>query len=561
MIEMTGKQALMEQLAAEGVRHVFGNPGTSEQPFMDLLQDYPQFQYILALQEAVAVGMADGYAWASGRPAFVQLHIAPGLGNAMGLLYNARRTGTPLVIYAGQHEPAGVVQEAMLAADLVRLAEPLTKWAVEVHNASDIPTVLRRAFKVASEPPSGPVFISIPTSVMDQTAEMSIAPATRTRWQVRPDPEAIQEAAAILADARSPVIVCGDGVATSGAVTEAVQLSEMLGATVHSSFGVQLTFPFDHPLYLGLLNLIRPAGLRSQLAQADVVLILGSAAFPVLFALPESPFAAETKVIQMHPSPWELSKNWPATLAVVADPLLGLRDLLAVLPDRLSPAARRAADARLQAARDQRARVDESLESLATQPNWDAVPIVVPRLMKELADCLEPGTIVFDEGITASAYLPRYLKLNRPGTYFRTAGGGLGGGLPGALGVKLARPESPVVGVVGDGAAMYTIQVLWTAAHHHIPVTYVICNNASYRILKLNMLDYLGEAAARRRFIAMDLTDPLLDFARIAEAFGVRGQRVEHPDELGPALRAALGAGEPALVDVVIEGAVGGMML
>ena len=560
MIEMTGKQALLEQLVAEGVQHVFGNPGTSEQPFMDLLQDYPQLQYVLALHEAVAVGMADGYAWASGRPAFVQLHIAPGLGNAMGLLYNARRTGTPLVIYTGQHEPSGVVQEAILAADLVRIAEPLTKWAVEVHNAADIPTVLRRAFKVAAEPPRGPVFVSIPTSVMDQTAEMSIAPATRTRWRARPDPDAVQEAAALLTDARRPVIVCGDGVATSGAVAEAVQLAEMLGATVYSSFAVQLTFPFDHPLYQGLLNLIRPAGLRSQLAQADVVLIVGSPAFPLLFALPESPFAAETKVIQMDLSSWELAKNWPATLAMVADPLLGLRDLLAVLPDQLSPAARRAADARLEAAREQHARTVESFESVA-RSNWDAVPIAVPRLMKELADCLEPGTIVYDESITSSLYLSRYLKLSRPGAYFRHAGGGLGCGLPGTLGVKLARPESPVIGVVGDGAALYTIQALWTAAHHRIPVTYVICNNASYRILKINMLDYLGEAAASRRFIAMDLTDPLLDFARIAEAFGVRGRRVEHPDDLAPALREALAAGEPSLVDVVVEGAVGGMML
>ena len=560
MIEMTGKQALLEQLVAEGVRHVFGNPGTSEQPFMDLLQDYPQLQYVLALHEATAVGIADGYAWASGRPAFVQLHIAPGLGNAMGMLYNARRTGTPLVVYAGQHEPTGVVQEAILAADLVRMAEPLTKWAVEIHSAADIPTVLRRAFKVAAEPPRGPVFVSIPTNVMDQTAEMAIAPATRTHWRARPDPDAIQEAAAILTDARRPVIVCGDGVATSGAIAEAVQLAEMLGATVFSSFAMQLTFPFDHPLYHGLLNLIRPEGLRSQLAQADVVLILGSPAFPLLFALPESPFAAETKVIQMGLSSWELAKNWPTTLAMVADPLLGLRDLLALLPQELSPAARRAAETRLQAAREQRLGSDEALES-AVHSNRDAVPIVVPHLMKVLADLLSPDAIVYDESITASAHLTRYLKLNRPGSYFRHAGGGLGSGLPGALGVKLARPDSPVVGVVGDGAALYTIQALWTAARYRIPVTYVICNNASYRILKLNLLQYLGEAAAGRRFVAMDLTDPLLDFARIAEAFGVRGQRVEHPDDLAPALHAALAAGEPALVDVVVEGTVGGMGL
>ncbi len=558
MIEMTGKQALLEQLAAEGVQYVFGNPGTTEQPFMDLLQDYPQLQYVLALQEAVALGMAAGYAWASGRPAFVQLHIAPGLGNAMGLLYNARRNGTPLVIYAGQHTPTGVVQEAMLAADLVRIAEPLTKWAVEVHDAADIPTVLRRAFKVAADPPRGPVFVSIPTNVMDQTAEMAIAPATRTRWRARPEPEAIQEAAAILAGARSPLIVCGDGVTTSGAVAEAVQLAEMLGAPVFSSFAAELTFPFDHPLYQGLLNLLGAAGLRSQLAQADVVLIVGSSAFPLLFALPESPFPAQAKVIQMDMSPWELAKNWPATLAIVADPQMGLRDLLAFLPEKLSPAARRAAEARLHLANEQRARADESLESLANASR-DGVPIAVPCLMKVLADYLEPDTIVYDESVTASAFLARYLKLRQPGSYFRATGGGLGSGLPGALGVKLARPESRVVGVIGDGAALYTIQALWTAAHHRIPVTYVICNNASYRILKINMLHYLGEAAARRRFIAMDLTDPLLDFARIAEAFGVRGQRVEHPDDLAPALRAALSADEPSLVDVVVEGAIRGI--
>jgi benzoylformate decarboxylase len=561
MIEMTGKQALLEQLVAEGVQYVFGNPGTSEQPFMDLLQDYPQLQYVLALQESVAMGMADGYAWASGRPAFVQLHIAPGLGNAMGMLYNARRTGSPLVVYAGQHEPSGVLQETILTADLVRIAEPLTKWAVEVHDAADIPIVLRRAFKVAAEPPRGPVFISIPTSVMDQTADMAIAPATRTRWRTRPDPEAIKEAAAILADARSPLIVCGTGVAVSGAVAEAVRLAETLGAPVFSSFVVPLTFPFEHPLYQGLLNPLVPAGLRAQLAQADAVVILGSPTFPTLFPQPESPFAAEAKVVQLDASPWELAKNWPATVAMLADPLLGLRDLLAVLPPMLSPAARRSAEARLQAAREQRARADEALESTA-QSKWDAVPIAVPRLMKELADCLETGTIVYDEGVTTAANLPRYLKSSQTGAYFRAAaGGGIGGGLPATLGAKLARPESPVVGVIGDGAALYTIQALWTAAHHRIPVTYVICNNASYRILKINMLQYLGEAAAGRRFVAMDLTDPALDFARIAQAFGVRGQRVEHPDDLAPALRAALSADEPALVDVVVEGAVGGMML
>jgi len=553
MAEMSGKQALMEQLVAEGVQYVFGNPGTTEQPFMDMLQDYPQIQYILALQEATALGMADAYAWARGRPAFVQLHAAPGLGNAMGMLYNAYCMGTPLVVYAGQHEARGVLQEIILAADLVSMARPLAKWSVEVQDAADIPTVLRRAFKAAAEPPRGPVFVSIPLNVMDQTAEVTIAPATYPRSRVRPDQQAVAEAADLLAAARSPLIVVGDGVALSGAMEEAVQLAELIGAQVCSSFSAELAFPTDHPLYQGLINILREAGLRTQLAAADVLLILGAPAFRVVYTMPESLFAARTKVIQIDASPWELAKNWPATLAMIADCQMALRDLLQVLPSKLSEATRQAAADRLRAARQQKEQAQESFEA-AARSTWDAVPITAPRLMKGLADCLEPGTIVYDEAITAAVHLSHYLKFNQPGTYFQAAGGSLGSGLPGALGVKLARPDSPVLAVLGDGAALYTIQALWTAAHHRIPVTYVICNNQSYRILKINMLQYLGEAMAGREFVGMDLVDPVLDFAQIAQAFGVRGQRVEKPAELGPALRSALRSGEPSLVDVVIEG-------
>ena len=556
MTQMTGKQALLEQLAVEGVRHVFGNPGTSEQPFMDLLQDYPQIEYILALHEGVAIGMAEGYARASGRPAFVQLHIAPGLGNAMGMLFNSYRTGAPLVIYAGQHDSRGVVQEAILAADLVRIAEPLTKWSVEVHDAGDIPTILRRAFKTAAQPPRGPVFISIPVNVMDETADMTIAPASYPRSRTRPDPQAVEEAADLLANAQSPIMVCGDGVALSNALPQAVQMAEAVGAQVYSSFTSQLSFPTDHPLHQGMLNLLSGAGTRAQLAAADVLLLVGTPVFPLLFSTPESPIPPQAKVIQIDADPRELAKTWPVALAIVADPQMALRDLAGALSSKQSPEARQAAHARREAVAEQSRRMQESFESMA-RSNPDAVPITVPRLMKELSTCLEPGAIVFDESITAGAYLPRFLRFGEGGTYFRgSSGGGLGTGLPGALGVKLACPDRPVVGVVGDGAALYTIQALWTAAHHRIPVTYVICNNASYRILKINMLQYLGEAAADRKFIAMDLTDPSLDYARIAQAFGVRGRRVESPGDLRPALQDALSANEPFLVDVAVEGAV-----
>jgi benzoylformate decarboxylase len=190
----------------------------------------------------------------------------------------------------------------------------------------------------------------------------------------------------------------------------------------------------------------------------------------------------------------------------------------------------------------------------AARSRWDSVPISAGRMMGELGEAMLPDTVLFDESITSGGYLMRYLRFDEPGRHYRAAGGGLGPGMPNPIGIKLARPDRPVLSVVGDGSALYTIQALWTAAHHKIPVTWVIANNRSYRILKLNMLEYLGEGAAGRRFVEMDLNDPALDFSSIAGAFGVKGVRVEHPDEVGDAVREAQKANEPRLIDVVIEG-------
>src|SRR3990170_3136174 len=236
MPRLTGRYALADQLVADGVTHVFGNPGTTEEAFMDVLQEYPQLQYILALHESVATGIADGYARASGRPSFLQLHINPGLGNAMGMLYNSHRTRTPMVVYAGQHPQRGASQEPILAGDLVRMAAPVTKWATHVEDAAEVPLMLRRAFKVAMEPPRGPVFLSIPTNVMDEEADVTIEPTAFTNTRVRPDPEAVERVAELLAGAQSPVVIAGEGVAVSGAVPELVRLAEALGARVHAAF-------------------------------------------------------------------------------------------------------------------------------------------------------------------------------------------------------------------------------------------------------------------------------------------------------------------------------------
>lgn len=553
MPTLSGRHAMMEQLLAEGTRYVFGNPGTTEQAFMDALQDYPQIEYILALQEGIAAGIADGYARASGRPAFLQLHITPGLGNAMGMLYNSYRAGTPLVIYAGQHAQRGLSQDAILSGDIVRMAGPVTKWAAEAQDAAEIPVLVRRAFKTAMEPPRGPAFLSVPANLMDEQADVDIFPSPSAETRVRPDPDAVERVARVLVEAQSPVIICGDGVSISGGQPELVQLAEALGARVHSSFCAELPFPSAHPLYAGLLNVVSAPGLRGQLSMADVVLAIGTPVLPLLFALDEPPFPEGARIIHIDIDPREIGKNWRVDIGVVADPRTALTEVLQAVREMQTPEQQRAARERAAGVEAMVGQLMQAFEG-AARGRWDNVPIGVGRMMSELADAMLPGTILFDESVTAGGYLMRYLRFPEWGRHFRASSGGLGPGIPNPIGIKLARPDQPVLSVVGDGAALYTIQGLWTAAHHRVPVTWVVANNASYRILKLNMMEYLGEGAAGRTFVAMDVADPALDFSKIAASFGVRGVRIEHPDQIGDAVREAQQSGEPRLVDVAIDG-------
>jgi benzoylformate decarboxylase len=520
---------------------------------MDALQDYPQVQYILALHESVAVGVADGYARASGRPAFVQLHITPGLGNSLGMLYNSYRMRTPLVVYAGQHPQRGASQDPILSGDLVRLAEPLCKWAVEAQDAAEVAVYLRRAFKVAMDPPRGPVFLSIPANLMDEEADALILPSLRTETRVRAENAAIERVARVLVDAKSPVIICGDGVSESGGQAELVALAEALGARVHASFCAELPFPSEHPLYGGLLNVVSAAALKGQLSAADVVLAIGTSLLPLLFPLDEPPFPDQTRVIHIDMNPFEIGKNWKVDVGLMSDPRLALADIVATVKRMQTNAHRDEAATRTVAVRAMAGQLLQALES-AARGRWDNAPIGAGRMMAEVGGAMLPDTVLFDESITAGGCLMRYLRFPDTGRHFRAVGGGLGPGMPNPIGIKLARPDRPVLSISGDGAALYTIQALWTAAHHKIPVTWVIANNSSYRILKLNMLEYLGEGAVGREFIAMDLADPSIDFARIAAGFGVKAVRIEHPDEVGDALREAQLSGEPRLIDVVIEG-------
>ena len=556
MTRMLGKHALAEMLVAEGVEYIFGNPGTSETPFLDGLQDYPQLQYIQALQEGTAVGMADGYARATGKPAFANIHIAGGLANGISGLYNAFRGGTPLVLTAGNSDTRMLISEPVLSGDLVEMTEQYTKWSVEVRHASDIPVAIRRAFKEAKTPPTGPVFVSFPWDTLDEEVDFEAVGSSEGFFRIRPDAAAVDRATELLASAENPVIVVGDRVAQAGAVEQVVRVAEQTGARVVATSYSEVNFPTAHPQWGGMLNLNSPATAR-QFANADVVMAVGTDVF-ASFLYVDVPFLQPgTKLIHMDSNFWEIEKSYPTEVGIMADPGAGMADLAESLNANMSGGQRESAATRaatLAAARERDAeRYQERIK-----PTWDNLPMPVERMMHELAAAVPPDTIVADEAVTSRPALNRAFDFEKPGDIYGIRGGALGWAMPGALGVKLAHPDRPVLAVVGDGASMYTVQALWTASRYNIPVVYAICNNQAYRILKVNMEVYLRDMLDDRErdsdYVGMDFANRL-DLAMMAQAMGVHGERVDDPAEIGPAIRRAFDSGRPALLDITISGA------
>ncbi|HEX9132904.1 MAG TPA: thiamine pyrophosphate-binding protein [Ktedonobacteraceae bacterium] len=557
MAGKTGRFAILDQLLADGIRYMFGNPGTVEQGFLDALSDYQDLQYILTLQETVAVAIADGYARATRRPTVVQLHSGVGLGNGIGMMYQARRGHAPLVVISGE---AGVRYDAMdaqMAADLVAMAEPVTKWATRVVDSSSLLRVLRRAIKVAATPPMGPVFVCLPMDVLDAPNEEDVVPTSFPVTRVAPEPEQIAQMAAMLAAARKPMIIMGDGVAASGAQAELTRVAELLGAEVWGADSSEVNMSATHPLFKDLLGHMFGEHSRAITSQADVVLICGTYVFPEVFPALSGVFAPGAKVIHIDLNAYEVAKNFPVDLGLISDPKTTLAKLAAALEATMTPEQKAAASARIgqyAAAKEQ----EVTSQREADKGRRDALPLHPSRFLEELAAQLPKDAMIFDEALTVSPDLVQYLPPTTPGHYFQTRGGSLGVGIPGAIGLKLAYPDKTVIGFSGDGGSMYTIQALWTAAHHKIGAKFVVCNNHSYELLKLNMQQYWrSRQLPEREFPAsFDLRDPDIRFDELARAMGVQAVRVETPEQIGPAIRQALADDDPFLIDLVITGEV-----
>ncbi|MDQ1402335.1 MAG: benzoylformate decarboxylase [Actinomycetota bacterium] len=546
---MQAIDALLEVLRTEGVSHVFGNPGSTELPFMDGLAAASDIHYVLALQEATAVGMADGYAQATGRPAFLNLHTSAGLGNAIGNLTNAQANATPLVVTAGQQDRRHLIADPLLAGNLTELAAPVSKWAREVTRADDLPVLMRRAFHDAASAPAGPVFVSIPMDLLGDEVDDDavVPPSTIDRRTIA---GRLDELAALLAEPGPDgvAIVAADEVTASGATAAVVALAEALGCRV---FGAPLhssnVFPPSHGAWAGSLPAMS-AGVRQALGTFRRVLLIGDR----LLAYPYTPGPAvppEVELLHLSADASRLGRALPTRLGLQGDPKATLEALLPLVRATAdgTAAGTAAGTALARLAAERRSAID-GLETKA-RDRYDDLPMHPMAAAHALVRALPPETPVVDEAITTGTYVRGFHHTTEPNRYFFCRGGGLGWGMPAALGVSLGYDRSPVLCVVGDGSALYSPQALWTAAHENLPVVFAVVNNRQYLILK-NFLRGMG--GGQHGTVGLDLDQPPVDFVALAHSMGVPGQTVDKATDVGDAVTAALDAGGPHLLELPI---------
>lgn len=543
-----GRDVLLDVLRSEGVRHVFGNPGSTELPLLDALADADDLHYVLGLQEATVVGMADGYAQATGRPAFVNLHTSAGLGNAVGNLTNAQANRTPLVVTAGQQDYRHIVTDPLLSGPLVELAGGAVKWGHEVRTVDELGTIVRRAFHAAAAPPAGPVFASLPMDLLEQEAA-GPAPAPSTIAPVGCAARLEELAELLTAEPGRLAIVAGDAVAASGAVPALVRLAEALGAPVHGApLHGRGVFPPAHPLWQGMLA-PAAAAIHAALEPFRRVLLVSEQAF-VVYPYTEGPAVPPgVELLHLSPDAAQLGRAWPTHLGLAGDPRSTLEALLPHVLARVDAPA--AADALAAAATRRRAQIDELEE--AALGRYATSPMHPMAAAHALVRALPADSLVVDEAITTGVYVRGFHHWDEPGRYFFCTGGGLGWGMPAACGVSLGHERAPVLCVVGDGSAMYSPQALWTAAAEELPVVFAVVNNRQYKILKGYLRGMGGTSARTGRFVGMDLDAPPIDFLALATSMGVASTLVESAADVGDVVRSALDTGRPHVIELPIS--------
>jgi len=549
---ITGRSAFLALLKDEGITHLFGHPGATDLPTMHPLKDHPDLTYVMAMQESLVVAIADGFSRASGKLVACNVHVAPGLGNAMGSLFNAKFTGTPMILTAGQQEQGHGLMEPVLFGPLVQMAEPLVKWAVEVTRLEDLPRIVRRAAKIATTPPTGPVFISLPGDILNSEAGIELGRSTRVDTRVKPSDESLQALVARILKAQRPVIIAGDEVVKSDALAEAASLAETLGAPAYqcsTPYGAH--FLSESPCFMGALSRLQKQ-VREVLSPYDLMIVLGADPLRMSVYSEVDPMPDGMPMVQIGLVDWDLAKNYGAEIALKADVKETLRALV--------PALKAAGGAALQS------RAKKGVAELAAR-NWSArrkplieqiskasgkSPIDPDYLSLQLVEAMPDKAILVDEGLTSGRQLLSLRPHRDRYGYHALASGGIGWGLPASVGVSLANPDRPVVCFSGDGSAMYSIQSLWTAAHHKLPLNVVICNNGGYRIIKQRLLAFHGDD----HYVGMDFVDPPVDFCGMAKSMGLEAIRITDPAELKPKLSDAFKRPGAKLIEVVVDGTV-----
>jgi benzoylformate decarboxylase len=523
----TVRAASFDLFRAHGMTTMFGNPGSTELP---MLADFPRdFRYVLGLQEAVVVGMADGFAQASGQVAIANLHTAPGVGNAMGAIFNAQANHSPVLVTAGQQVRAQMTLQANLTnRDAIRMPHPLVKWSYEPARAEDVPLALARGAHLASLPPKGPVFVSIPMDDWDaEVDEAAAGEAIRRRVNARAvaDPDGIRRLAKHLDEASNPVLVAGPDIDASGGWDAAVGLAERQRLPVWATpapGGGRIGFPENHPNFRGVLPpAIGPVA--QTLEGHDLILVVGSSVFPYYPHIPGPLLPEGAMLIAITSDPDEAARA-PMGYAIVADVGLTLEALLEAAPESSRPAPEPNAGPQEIPAED---------------------PLNSSTVHSALAEVLPEDAIVVLESPASTLALRNQLRLSRPGSYYFSSGGGLGFGLAGSIGVQLAQPDRPVVCVLGEGSAQYAVTAFWSAVAHKVPVTFLVLNNGEYAILK-----WFADVEAVQGAPGLDL--PQLDVAAVAAGYGVSTQRAQGRDEVRDALAKALASSQPELVEVPV---------
>lgn len=550
--ERRGADLFVDVLQSEGVRHIFGNPGTTELPLLDALSGRAGIDYVLGLQEASVVAMADGYAQACGRPGFVNLHTAGGLGNAMGAILNAKMANTPMVITAGQQDTRHGITDPLLYGDLVGIARPNVKWAEEIQHPEQIPMLLRRAFQDCRTAPAGPVFLSLPIDVMERHTTMEAGqPSRLERGCLAAGLDELAEALAQVTPGRL-ALIAGDEVFAADAGQNVVALAEALGSPVFgSSWPGHIPFPTAHPYWQGTLA-PKASDIRARLEAFDAVFLLGGHSL-ISYPYSEGPaIPRQCRLFQLTLDGHQLGRIHEVALGLVGELRLSLQALLPLVQAKCLAHKTAVATLHTQATEAREARRAEV--AVRVHEQMDA-PVTTPLVAAcEVLRAVGPVIPIVDEAPVTIPHVRACLDSLSARQYLFTRSAILGWGMPAAVGMSLGLGGRPVVCLVGDGSAMYSPQALWTAAHARLPVTFVVMNNCEYNILKnYTRAQPQYRSAGTNRFIGMDMTDPAIDFIALAISYGLTAQRVVHARDIAAAVERGIGSAKPNLVEVVIS--------